>query len=133
MKIIKRTALVVAFCVLLPTLPAYAANWVYVVTDPDNAVVYYDSDTLQRTGDEVIVWVKWDHSRDKTVKERESKDRAIYDCSAGTRTVLSIWDYFPNGEVNSIEYKPSEQTAKSVPPDSMGETIMQAVCAAPPR
>ena len=61
------TALVMA------ATPAYAANWVYVLTDSNGTVRYYDSDTIQRSGKWVTVWEKSDHSRDKTVKEREKK------------------------------------------------------------
>ena len=84
------TLLCVACLALMPTAPAYAANWVYVTISDSNAVWYYDSDTIQRSGNQVSVWLKIDHSRDKTVKHRESKGRYRLDCEMTTNTLLQI-------------------------------------------
>lgn len=120
-KLIAATALVMA-----PT-PAFAANWVYVLTDGNGTVRYYDSDTIQRSGKWVTVWEKWDHSRDKTIKERERKIRFTYDCVQRTSGNLSAFYYYPGGKIKTFDFK-NEQSPLA--PETVGEAALEAVCAA---
>jgi hypothetical protein len=83
---------------LMPIAPAYAANWVYVVTNNSGTDFYYDSDTIRRSGNQVTVWEKYDHSRDKTDKTREKKVLYRYDCVKRTTTILQATIYYPNGK-----------------------------------
>jgi hypothetical protein len=115
------TALVMA------ATPTYAANWVYVLTDGNGTVRYYDSDTIQRSGKWVTVWEKWDHSRDKTVKEREKKIRGTYDCVQRTSANLSAIFYYPDGKIKTFDFK-DEQSPLA--PETAGEATLEAVCAA---
>lgn len=56
-KSIGTSAFLGAMCLaVVPIAPAYAANWVYVTTSRSNAVYYYDSDTIRRSGNQVTVW-----------------------------------------------------------------------------
>ena len=128
-KSIETGALLGVVCfALTPIAPAYAANWVYVDADADNTVVYYDADTIQRSGDQVLVWVRYDHSRDKTEKARETKVRAIYDCAARTFISRAAITYFPNGNVDTFEVPSYQQRSFSVVPGSIAEALLEAVC-----
>ena len=120
---------VAATALLMAAPPAYAANWIFVDYDVNNTVFYYDVDSIQRSGNQVTVWEKWDRSRDKTSKERERKLRQRYDCAERTFTDLDIFIYFPDGKNDSFNYKPYEQTVISIVPESIGETMFDAVCA----
>ena len=113
---------------LMPIAPAFAVNWIYVDADADNTVVYYDADTIQRSGDQVLVWVRYDHSRDKTEKARETKVRAIYDCAARTFISRAAITYFPNGNVDTFEVPSYQQRSFSVVPGSIAEALLEAVC-----
>ena len=113
---------------LTPIAPAYAANWVYVTTDRDNTDFYYDSDTIQRSGNQVTVWTKYDHSRDKTVKMRESKVLIRYGCAERTLTTLQETTYYPNGTTNTVIVKPYEQEELAIPPGTVAESMLEAVC-----
>ncbi len=108
--------------------PAYAVDWVYITTTNTGTVLYYDADTIQRTGNLVTVWEKWDHSRDKTVKEREKKIRLTYDCVQRTSTNLSAIYYYPDEKNKTFNFKTSEQSF--VAPETVGEATLEAVCAA---
>lgn len=90
---------------LVPIAPAFAANWVYLAESTSNAVYYYDSETIRRSGNQVTVWVKGDHSRDKTVKMRESKARYRYDCAERTSTLLQLVDYYPDGKIETFTWE----------------------------
>lgn len=118
-----------AMCLaLMPIAPVYAANWVYVATDRDNTVFYYDSDTIQRSGNQVTVWIKQDHSRDKTVKERESISRYRYGCAEKTLTRLQLTNYYPNGTMDTVIVKPYEQEELAIPPGTVAASLLEAVC-----
>lgn len=110
--------------------PAFAANWVYVLTNDTGTVYYYDSDTIQRSGQWVIVWEKWDHSRDKTVPQREQKIRWRYDCAGRTSTPLQLTKYFPNRTNETITWETYQQKAAAIIPETVGEAQLKAVCAA---
>lgn len=47
------TLLGAACLAVMPMAPAYAANWVYVTTSDHGSDYYYDSDTIQRSGNQV--------------------------------------------------------------------------------
>jgi hypothetical protein len=118
-----------AMCLsLTPIAPAYAANWVYVYKDTENAVWYYDSETIRRSESQVTVWEKIDHSRDKTVKQRKTISRYRYDCAERTRTLLELTNYYPDGKNETYTWEAYEQKERAVTPDTAGDAMFRAVC-----
>ncbi len=115
---------------VMAATPAYAANWVYVTTDVNDTDFYYDADTIVRSGNQVTVWEKFDHSRDKTVKERERKRRYRYDCAQRTSALLDSIIYYPDGKSSSFTWNAYEQETKPIVPDTVGDVTFKAVCAA---
>jgi hypothetical protein len=128
MKSINLMAAVTAL--VMAATPAFAADWIYVTTNVHGSVLYYDADTIQRSGSQVTVWEKSDHSRDKTTVWREAKDRYRYDCAERTRTLLHSTNYYPDGKVESLTYETYEQKVRPITPDTVGEAQFEAVCAA---
>ena len=113
---------------LVPIAPAFAANWVYVDKNVDGAVHYYDADTLQRSGDEVTIWDKVDHSRDATTKLRSTTALIRYFCSRRTYTLISYTVYYANGKIESASWSPNQQTETYIAPDTIAESKLKAVC-----
>ncbi len=113
---------------LMPIAPAYAANWVYVATNTNKADWYYDSDTIRRFGNQITVWVKIDHSRNKTVKYRETLVRYRYDCADRTSTALQLTDYYPDGKNETFIWETYEQEEQAVAPETVIEGVLEAVC-----
>lgn len=129
MRIINRTAILTALCLAaMPLAPAYAVDWVYVVTSVDNTHYYYDADTLQRSGDQVTVWFRLDHSRDKTTKKREAKDRYRLNCATRTTTLLYTVNYYPDGKSETFSYDTYEQRVSPVVPGSLAEVLLEVIC-----
>jgi len=122
--------LVAATAFLMAATPAFAANWVYVTTHDNGADYYYDSDTIQRSGNQVTVWRKLDHSRNNAVKYREEKDQYRYDCSRRTYTLLSAIIYYPDGKVEAFTWQTHEQEITPIAPETVSEVVLEAVCAA---
>lgn len=128
-KSIGTSKLLGAMCLsLTPIAPAYAANWVYVTTSKKFVFVYYDSDTIRRSGNQVTVWEKYDHSRDKTDEAREKKVLHRYDCVKRTQTLLQTTIYYPNGKNYTLVLDTYEQKESAVTPDTVGEITLKAVC-----
>ena len=118
-----------AMCLaLMPIAPAYAANWVYVTTNDAGTDSYYDSDTIQRSGNQVTAWIKGDHSGDKTVKWRGSKFKVRFDCAMRTRALLQATIYYPDGKNETVTWNTYEQEERAVTPDTAGEVEFEAVC-----
>lgn len=125
----KHIKLIAAAALVMAATPAFATNWVYVTASRDFAFYYYDSDTIQRSGNQVTAWEKTDYSRDKTVKEREKMTRYRYDCAERTRMFLSSTVYYPDGTNESFTWK-YEQNFRPMVPNTIGEAMLEAVCAA---
>lgn len=129
----KRIKLIAAAALVLAATPAFAANWVYMTTDVNGTDYYYDADTIQRSGNQVTVWLKWDHSSDKTVKERRKTSRHRFDCAERTGTLLDVIIYYPDGTSKSATWEAYEQEAELIAPDTLGEDRLLTVCAATTR
>lgn len=128
MKAIRAVADAVTCLALIYGAPAYAAEWVYVNKTSSGAFMYIDAKTIQREGDHVTVWERWDLSRDKATKERQRIVLNRYDCIARTSTVISLIVYYPDGTSQSTDRKPYEQEALRIVPGSMAEFTMEALC-----
>ena len=114
----------------LAATPALAANWVYVDTLNSGTDIHYDADTIRRSGNQVTVWDKLDHSRDKKFEERERKRHYRYDCAERTITLLAAIAYYPDGTNKSFTWQKYEQKTRAVAPDTLAEITLEAVCAA---
>jgi hypothetical protein len=125
------SAAVLGLSVASLATPAFAADWIFAdAIDANGTLHYYDADTIQRTGNQVTVWEKWDHSRDKTEKIRERKLRVRYDCAERTSTSLNTIIYFPDGKTEFFTWEAYQQTADPVVPESIADAKLNAVCTA---
>lgn len=113
---------------VMPMAPAYAANWVYVTESDSKSVFYYDSDTIQRAGNQVTVWIKIDNSRDRSVKQRGSTDRVRYDCGDRTSIILQRTSYYPDGKNETFDWSTYKRKEDPIIPDTLNEDIFEAVC-----
>lgn len=126
----KLNKLITTAALAMVATPAFAANWIYVAENGNGAVFYYDTETMQRSGNEVTVWQRQDYSRDRTQKAREGRMLKRYNCVARTVTLISGINYFPNGTSESFDIPHFRQEASSIVPETMAEGVLQAVCAA---
>ena len=123
--------LAAATALVMAATPAFAVNWIYVTETTTNTRLYYDLDTIQRSGNQVIAWEKWDHSRDKSTKERETKWRSRFDCSERTSTLLNATFYYPDGKIESFTLETYERKVEPAIPGTTGETMLETVCVMP--
>ena len=126
----KHIKLIAAAALVMAATPAFAVNWVYVGARSSGTDFYYDADTIVRSGNQVTVWEKWDHSRDKTYKEREQRVRYRYDCAERTSTLLHAIIYYPDGTSRAVTFATYEQETEPLAPGTVGEAVLEAVCEA---
>ena len=126
----KKILTIAALLVLLQTAPSYASDWVYIDQNTKNTVYYYDSDTIQRSGNIVTVWEKYDYRRNTTVKYRERKQRSRFNCEERTVVILDSVTSYPDGRIEAFNVPPDQQEGITIPPDTVAEDILKAVCAA---
>lgn len=110
--------------------PAFADKWVYVLTNIDGTAVYYDPNTVRRSGNTVSVLEKWDKSRNEAFPWLPEESRAFvrYDCYNWTRTYISGVGYFSDGRTQSEQIEPYQQLAEDVLQNPTWNRIARAIC-----
>jgi hypothetical protein len=106
---------------------AHAASWLYLGEPTTNTKVSMDVDGLRRSNGQVTVWVKYDHTKDKSQKARETKQFVRIDCNARTGKALSEIKYDSGGGVIESLGAMSFREVYIVP-DSIGEMVLKAAC-----
>jgi hypothetical protein len=109
---------------IMGATPAFAANWVYVVTQ-DNSARYYDAETIQRSGNLVTVWEKWGRSADVCCTLVQ---RVRFNCAIRTSTLLAAKVYYFDGSIAADPEYSSPYTTSVIFPDSPEEKMLKAVC-----
>ena len=107
---------------------AMAEDLVYCGTDATGSDMYYDTETIRRySNDTVVVWVKFDASKDKTVSYRTSRIRLRMNCSDETFGVLAGSQYRANGTVMKSDV---DEYPNMIPvtPGSNIATIFKIMC-----
>ncbi|HEX8654014.1 MAG TPA: surface-adhesin E family protein [Allosphingosinicella sp.] len=110
---------------------ALAADWVEVSRAENGMITYYDAESVRVTGNTLRVWLRRDLSRVRTERARESRQQWEVDCVDRTESLLTFVDYGPDGRVIASQTIPAySRRVNAIVPDTVGETIANAVCAA---
>ncbi len=109
---------------------AHAATWAYIGTSKTGTDYSYDKDTISRKGTLVTAWIFSDFTRDKTEKARTGKDQFVVDCEDRTMDVLYSIRYAADGTVISRYDLSSTGKPTPVAPDTIGDAVLVALCAA---
>lgn len=111
--------------------PAAAQTWQRYARTSAGTVLYLDADSVRRSGDIAHVWVRQDHSLDRTVSHRETKVLWALNCVDQTQALISYVDYGANGTVTrSYTNRSYEIRYDPIVPGSLGHTLFEQVCAA---
>ena len=106
-------------------------RWVEV-GGSDSSTAYVDTQTLQRNGTDVTVWVKYVLENPKTDKAGDTYDEElvfhVYHCASRQNTVKVVSQRLRGNPVWSKELKSYEQERKNIMPGTVNEAVMEAVC-----
>lgn len=132
----KRTFLIGFAALCAPIAGALASNWVTVSQSGTGATIEVDLDSIRSSGGRVKAWTRWSYTTPQEVKHSyppktytSSKDLVVYNCYERSSATIQSTSYSQNGEVvdsRSVADVPSAYS--EVVPDSVGESILDAVC-----
>jgi len=109
--------------------PSAAADWRLADTANNGTRTYLDVSSIVISGDYRTVWQKVINSPAAHDGVSYSIVHWRYNCSTRTSTLLSFVEYKANGVTITSQQIPSyEQEQQDVAPDTIGETILNAVC-----
>ena len=125
--------------IMLALAPAAIVNaadpeWYYIATDVDDTEVSARySDLLKGRSDQTTarVWVKSDHSKDKTTDARETKTFYEVNCPARTFKALSRSTLYPGNTSPDVDEYPFGYSAKNIVPETVMESVADALCLDP--
>jgi hypothetical protein len=129
MKLIQaKFALVVA--ALLASSSGLASTWnVFTSAINDDAVFFFDADTVVKQGDSVTLWVKYVNTKKPDSDGSWSTaQRTLIVCSKRTHQILSSSIYDKDGKFIRSFSEPGK--VFEIAPDSIIEGIHKAACAA---
>ncbi len=114
----------------LCSVTAHAGVW-YAFNDIDarDTAYFFDSDTVARQGDRITLWTMAVHKADSPNPDG-SYSKAVkwaYSCSRRTAQELTVSAYDKTGQF--IRADPSPSKERDATPGSVGETILNTVCA----
>jgi hypothetical protein len=126
--IIKAVKLLIATIGLCLGSAAMAENLVYIQTDAPGSDYYYDAETIRRySNDTVLVWIKREATKDKTVSYRNKMMKLKIDCSAETYGSLYVSMYRANGTVMDSA-STDNPNMSPVTPGTIGDSVFKIMC-----
>ncbi|MGQ7830923.1 surface-adhesin E family protein [Altererythrobacter sp. Z27] len=103
------------------------SRWLYVTGSDLGSQIFIDLESLNVSSGRVTTWVKWDHRKDKSTRDRERLVYQIYYCKSDSYSTLEEVTYDPAGRVTSSE-KWSGASPRKVVPDTIGEALLEMLC-----
>ena len=123
------SVLIVCLASLAFSQSALSATWNYSGVGNDDANYFFDQDTVAKTGDTVMVWMKSVQTRNlDTDGSWATAYKWRINCAKRTMQTLTASAYEKNGKfINSLSTPGREE---EVIPDSLGEGILKIACEA---
>lgn len=126
-----RLGAAVAAAIVFNAAAVTHAEWSPLTSASDGTVYSIDPDRVRTVGGRRQVWLKGDHSQDRTERARSSMTLLSIDCSASTIRTLVENKYDSYGKTISsrsntdygVGYNP-------ITPETIGEDVARSVCPA---
>ena len=113
-------------CEIATTARLLSDRWEFVVRSADNSIVSFDKTSMDRTGDQVTVWVQYHNAQGD---ERRTMVRDTFDCKARTATTQAVVGYAHDG-TQTRNHSPLQAFPRAVVPDTVHEVVFRRVCSA---
>ena len=123
----RRSTLVLAVALTSCIANVSASTWNLILVGNQEALHFFDADTVEKSGNTVTLWTKTVQSR-KADSDGSwaTANRELFDCSARTIQRLSWSSYNNNGDYIGSSHRPS--TPYSPAPDTIGEALLRIAC-----
>ncbi len=100
--------------------------WLEYSTSGTGSIYYYNIKSQRNLNDRIEVWVKIDHSKDRTVKARETKHLYEVYCKDQKIRPMQQIEYDAAGKVLASFDEPSD--SKRVIPETVGSDLWDTMC-----
>jgi hypothetical protein len=123
----------VLICLALFTAsPSTANQLVEIGVTADGSIYSADFDSVRRSGTMAQVWIYVDHSRNRRIAARSSRELWKFDCNNQTTVTLYAVDYDRDGRVlNSQSEMDNPYLYTPVVPNTFGSFAMNFACTGP--
>ena len=101
-------------------------GWEYIGSTPSGSDWYVHRATTTRYAQYLQIWVKTDHSRDRTVPARMTRGLALIECEPRRYHWESVSQFAADGR--QILNAPNPSYSESVAPGTMMEAVWRAAC-----
>ena len=127
----------IGFALFSVPTSALASDWRYLGTGTTGTIVLVDIESVRELPEIRIrrpfpvmqIWVKMDHSKDKTVAYREQKVLWRYNCTDESGMIASYVTYGSSGRVlQSDSFEDYDFRYSPATPDTMKYAIMEFAC-----
>jgi hypothetical protein len=117
---------------------ASESNWVHITSNTTNTAFYGDAANIRykndvSEGELILLWIKSDHKRDKTVKWRETKSLWEINCQNYTYRLNQVINYRANGSVIKSHYRYGFDPFEMVQTNPFGKHLRGQLRLRPPR
>jgi len=128
--VIRGTGVVTA-AILLQAGSIAHAEWRPVTSAADGTVYSIDPERIRTVGGRRQVWMKGDHSRDRTERARSLMTLVSIDCSASTIRTLADNKYDSYGKTISTRTNPDYGIGYNpITPETIAENVAKLACGA---
>jgi len=107
-------------------------RWIYIGESTDGGMIFVDTKTIRKSGSDVTAWWKFTYKSPRKDKTGDTYDEwsklTIFYCSYRQVSDLSTIQRLRGNVVWSYDFKSYELEHQPVGPDTVGETILEAVC-----
>ena len=126
--IIKAVKLLIATIGLGLGSAAIAEDLVNYSIDPNLAYYYYDAESIRKNSNNTMeLWIKVDHSKNKTVSYRYQRIKLRINCFEETFQSLAAFEYQADGNLtNRVEFEYPKTFV--IPPGSTTDLLLKQVC-----
>lgn len=100
--------------------------WLEYTSSGSGTVYYFNIQSVRHYSDRIEVWIKMDHSKDRTTKARSSKMRYEVKCDSQTIRVLQAVENDASGSVLSSSDTPDPPVR--IVPETVGSALHHRMC-----
>lgn len=115
---------------LIASTNVLAANWVKVATSNNGDVFLVDSQSIQRKGNVVTLWLKTNNAVRSKHGDLSTKVQHSINCATRDHRVLYYFFYDDLDNMGKITdtFSTQDSTWKPIPPDSVIDLVLKYVC-----
>lgn len=103
-------------------------RWVAAGSDANGSSWYIDGQRSRLLGSHPTVWVRIDHSRDRTLPYRTSIQELVIDCTTFRYHTVESIAHYPDGHIEVMAAESRLRQDRDVTPETVMERVATMAC-----